>query len=373
MAPGPSSRSPAGPWRAGRRRYGTLVLVDGHRGLRRRSAGGRLLGRRLLRRGRTARRTATGDGLRIHHLPLAGHAPGGGTPPRVALCVRADEDPGRAHGAHLRDAARPGGPDRTGRSRGASQGTASLLRATDTEHCTRENTMRRIAAVAAVTLTILGLPARAVTQEERVRPVAAGGISAPGWQGSVDARAASQGQTIKDTKLANEGNALHVTTGPAANYWNPANTARGDYTVKATFTEPKYMNLNDHPHPYGVFIGGNDLGTDHQSLLYCAAYGNGSFIVRGFAPAPFALNGRHGESNTAVHRAAAPGQPVTQDIALSVKGDKVACLINGAVVATYTRADVVAPGKLKSTDGIYGIRFAHNTEGVVTGLTVTRP
>jgi hypothetical protein len=238
---------------------------------------------------------------------------------------------------------------------------------------TQENTMRRISAVAVLTLTILGLPALASTQEEPARAVGGGGISAPGWQGAVDARAASQGQTIKDTKLAKQGDALHVSTGPAANYWNPANTAQGDYTVKATFTEPKYMNLNDHPHPYGVFIGGNDLGTDHQSLLYCAAYGNGTFIVRGFAPAPFSLNGRHGEANAAVHRAAAPAQPVTQDIALSVKADKVACLINGTVVATYARADVVAPGKLKSTDGIYGIRFAHNTEGVVTGLTVTRP
>ena len=233
--------------------------------------------------------------------------------------------------------------------------------------------MRRISAVAVLTLTILAFPASASSQDEPARAVAGGGISAPGWQGTVDARAAGQGQSVKDTKLAKEGDALHVTTGPAANYWNPANTARGDYTVKATFTEPKYMNLNDHPHPYGVFIGGNDLGTDHQSLLYCAAYGNGSFIVRGFAPAPFAMNGRHGESNDAVHQAAAPGQPVTQDIALSVKGDKVACLINGTVVATYAKADVVAPGKLKSTDGIYGIRFAHNTEGVVTGLTVTRP
>jgi hypothetical protein len=35
-----------------------------------------------------------------------------------------------------------------------------------------------------------------------------------------------------------------VTTGPAVAYWNPANKAAGDYTVKATFTEPKYMNLN---------------------------------------------------------------------------------------------------------------------------------
>jgi len=233
--------------------------------------------------------------------------------------------------------------------------------------------MRRISAVTVLTLTILGLPALAVTQEEPVHAVSGGGISAPGWQGAVDARDAARGRTVRDAKLAKEGDGLHVTTGPAAIYWNPANTAQGDYTVKATFTEPKYMNLNDHPHPYGIFIGGNDLGTDHQSLLYCEAYGNGTFIVRGFGPAPFRMNGREGESNAAVRRAAAPGQPVTQDIALSVKGDKVACLINGTVVATYARADVVAAGKLKSTDGIYGIRFAHNTEGLVTGLTVTRP
>ena len=52
------------------------------------------------------------------------------------------------------------------------------------------------------------------------------------------------------------------------------------------------MGLNDHPHPYGVFIGGNDLGTDNQRYLYCAAYGNGNFIVRGFGPAAFQMNGR---------------------------------------------------------------------------------
>jgi hypothetical protein len=43
------------------------------------------------------------------------------------------------------------------------------------------------------------------------------------------------------------------------------------------------------------------------------------------------------------------------------------------VVATYNKSDIVAPGKLKSTDGVYGIRFAHNTEGLVSGLTVTKP
>jgi len=208
---------------------------------------------------------------------------------------------------------------------------------------------------------------------EETRAVAGGGISAAGWTGQIDASEASRGQMITNAKFASEGGGLHVTTGPAVAYWNPANTATGDYTVKATFTEPKYMNVNDHPHPYGIFIGGNDMGTANQSYLYCAAYGNGNFIVRGFGPAAFQLNGRRGEANAAVHKAAGPGSPVTQDIAVSVKGDNVTCSINGAVVGTYKKSDVVAAGKLKSTDGVYGVRFAHNTDGVVTGLTVTKP
>jgi hypothetical protein len=41
-------------------------------------------------------------------------------------------------------------------------------------------------------------------------------------------------------------------------------------------------------------------------------------------------------------------------------------------VASYDKAQVVAPGKLKSTDGVYGIRFAHNTEAAVTGFGVSK-
>ena len=205
------------------------------------------------------------------------------------------------------------------------------------------------------------------------RVVAGGGISAAGWSGQIDAAEAKRGQALSNAKLVSSGNTLLVTTGPAVAYWNPSKRASGDYTVKATFTEPKYMNVNDHPHPYGIFIGGNDMGTDQQSYLYCAAYGNGNFIVRGFGPESFQLNGRRGEANAAVHKAAGTNQPVTQDIAVSVRGDKVNCAINGTVVATYNKSDVVGPGKLKSTDGVYGIRFAHNTDGQVSGLTVTKP
>jgi hypothetical protein len=209
-------------------------------------------------------------------------------------------------------------------------------------------------------------------QNETSRGVAGGGISVPGWTGIIDAKEKTAGMTLESAKLAKEGDGLKVTTGPAVTYWNPANKATGDYTVKATFKEPKYMSLNDHPHPYGIMIAGNDLGTDQQSYLYCAAYGTGKFIVRGFGPAPFQLNGR-GAEDPAVNKAAGAGEPVTQEIALSVKGNKVECAINNKVVASYDKTALVVPGRLKSTDGVYGIRFAHNTEAIVTGLTVTKP
>lgn len=205
---------------------------------------------------------------------------------------------------------------------------------------------------------------------EATREVAAGGIAATGWTGRIDPKEAAEGQKLENAKLEQRGDTLFVTTGPAVVYWNPANTASGNYTVSATFDEPQYMNVNDHPHPYGVFIAGNDMGTDQQSYLYCSAYGNGKFIVRGFGPEPFQMNGR-GEENAAVNKAAGKNQPVKQQIALSVKGDKVECAINGKTVATYDKSALVTAGKLKSTDGVYGVRFAHNTDGRVTALAKT--
>src|SRR6201988_6102 len=234
--------------------------------------------------------------------------------------------------------------------------------------------MRCSFALALTLLAVLSVPVSNFSQGgqmETSRGVAGGGISVSGWTGKIDAKEEAAGLTLNSAKLAKDGDALHVVTGPAVTYWNPANKATGDYIVKATFKEPKYMNLNSHPHPYGIVIAGNDLGTDKQSYLYCAAYGNGKFIVRGFGPEAFQMNGR-GAEDPAVNKAAGVGEPVRQEIALSGKGGKGECSINNKVVASYDKSALVSDGKLKSTDGIYGLRFAHNTEALVTGLKVTK-
>jgi len=226
-----------------------------------------------------------------------------------------------------------------------------------------------LAATSATTVAIVAsVFLSAQMDPDRVIP--GGGIAVQGWMGKIDASSVRQGRTLNDAKFAQEGNALHVTTGPAATYWNPANTASGDYTVKATFLEPKFMALNSHPHSYGIFIGGNGLGTDQMSLVYCVAYGDGNVLIRGFAPGVFTL--LNTSPHSAVHKAPSVGQPVTQEIAWRVKGGRAECSINGTVVAGYDTAQLVGTGKLRSTDGVYGIRFTHNVEAVITGFGMTK-
>lgn len=221
-----------------------------------------------------------------------------------------------------------------------------------------------------LTITLAALAPMTLSAQDADRKVAGGGITVPGWTGRIDARAAASGQSINDAKFERAANGFHIVTGPAATYWNPANRATGAYTVSATFREPAYMALNNHPHPYGIVVAGSALDTAEPRYLYCAAYGDGRFIMRGFGPQPFQLNGR-GEAHAAISKAAGKGQPVTQRIAVTVRADRVDCAVNGQVVGSYPKSQVVAEGRLSTTDGLYGIRIGHNAEAMVTGLTVT--
>jgi hypothetical protein len=130
------------------------------------------------------------------------------------------------------------------------------------------------------------------------------------------------------------------------------------------------MDLNSHPHSYGIFVGGNAMGTDQMTLLYCVTYGDGQVMVRGFGPSVFTL--LREQPNAAVHKAAAVGRPVTQDIVWRVKGGRAECSVNGTIVASYDKPQIVGSGKLQSADGVFGIRFTHNVEAVISGFAMTK-
>jgi opacity protein-like surface antigen len=218
------------------------------------------------------------------------------------------------------------------------------------------------AAIAAALLTA------AVHAQDADRSVAGGGIKAPGWQGKIDPGAAKQGKTVNDSKFVQEGGALRLTIGPAAIYWNPTHTAKGDFTAKATFTESKVTA--NHPHPYGVFIGGSNLDSDQQTFMYCVAYGDGSFLVRQFNGTNVTTVAKR-QPHDAVHKAGGDGS-VTNEVGWRVKGGRAECLINGTAVAGFDASEIVGPGKLGSTDGIVGLRVSHNLDVVVSNFGVTK-
>jgi hypothetical protein len=202
--------------------------------------------------------------------------------------------------------------------------------------------------------------------QDASRAVSGGGIAVAGWAGAVDAQEAKAGQTLANAKLAAEGAGFRVTTGPASTYWATKTKLTGDYTVKATFTEPKFQNLNDHPHPYGIVVAAAGAESGVTQALYCVAYGTGTFVMRGFGPAPFRVGAPRPTANAAINKATGNGQPVTQEIAITVAGDKVSCTINGTEVGSWPKSEVVGAGKLTTTDGYAGVRAGHNTEVVVT-------
>ena len=214
----------------------------------------------------------------------------------------------------------------------------------------------------------IALAGAAASAQDADRSVAGGGIKASGWQGKVDPGAAKQGKTINDSKFVQEGKNLRLSIGPAAIYWNPTNTVKGDYTAKATFTEPK-MSAS-HPHPYGVFIGGSNLDSDQQSLMYCVAYGDGTFLVRQFNGTTVNTVAKR-QPHEAVKKASDSGS-VSNEVGWRVKGGRAECLINGTAVAGFDSAEVVGSGKLASTDGIVGLRVSHNLDVVVSDFSVTK-
>lgn len=217
--------------------------------------------------------------------------------------------------------------------------------------------MRMLTGVFVAALA-LAVPAAAQDADRKVK---GGGITAEGWKGSVDAGAAKKGQTINDSKFEEKDGAFHIFAGSPSTYWNPANVAKGDYSVSATFTEPK--TSAGHPHPYGLFIGGSELGTDKPTYTYCVAYANGDALVRGFSNGQV-VNYFKRQPHAAVAKAE-PGSPVTQTITWAVKGDRAECSINGKPVASFTKSELVGEGKMASTDGVYGIRAAHNVDVIV--------
>jgi hypothetical protein len=182
-----------------------------------------------------------------------------------------------------------------------------------------------------------------------------------GWRVRVDrSTSASDPDAAGTVKFVTSGSGFHATNPQAAVFWNPANTATGNYSLKGTFT---LMKPSGHTNYYGLVFGGSDLEAAGQSYLYFLVAQDGTWLVKQ----------RQGEgtkdvapkaTNDTVKKPDASGKS-TNALEVRVMGDKIDYLVNGTTVHTTPKTGL-------KTDGIYGIRINHQLEVQVDGLAMSK-
>lgn len=207
--------------------------------------------------------------------------------------------------------------------------------------------MKRYAHVAALTLIALA-------------PLAA---QAPqGWKMRVDrSTSASDPDAAGDIKFVTSGSGFHAINPQAAVYWNPSNTASGNYTLKGTFILQK---PSGHTNYYGLIFGGSGLEGGQQKYTYFVVAQNGTWLIKkrdGDATSVVANK----TPNEAVTKPGADGKS-TNSLEVRVGGDKVDFVVNGTVVHSEPKSTI------GNTDGIYGIRINHLLDVQIDGLSVSK-
>lgn len=219
------------------------------------------------------------------------------------------------------------------------------------------------AAVAGLCLTAGALGAQAKDPD---KTVAGGGVQLAGWTGRIDPQAAKAGKNISEAKFVGMGPGFHVTSGPAAIYWNPANTAKGNYTVTSTFTQTKAAA---HPEGYGIVIAGQNLTAANQSYLYFVVRQDGKYLINHRANDSTVHKIIDWTANPAVKAIDASGKS-TNTLSVVVGADKLSFLVNGVEVNSLPRSQIDSGGPHSGTSGIVGLRVNHNLDLHVDGFSV---
>ncbi len=187
----------------------------------------------------------------------------------------------------------------------------------------------------------------------------------PGWTGRIDPQSAKGGRKITEDKVVAMGSGFHVTSGPAAIYWNPANTASGNYSVTGSFTQTK---APAHAEAYGLFIGGKNLDAANQSYAYFVVRGDGKYLINHRANDSTVHKLVDWTANDAVKAADANGK-ATNNLKIVVGPDKISFQANGVEVSSMPRAQLDGMGQ--GTSGIAGVRVNHNLDVHIDGFAVT--
>jgi hypothetical protein len=209
------------------------------------------------------------------------------------------------------------------------------------------------------TLSLLALAAAPLAAQGTDDPTnkVAGGALPAGWMGRTD-RATDK---LTDAKFVAMGSGYHVTSGPAAIYWNPKTVTSGPFVASTTITQTK---APAHAEAFGIFFMGKDLDAPTQNYAYFLVRGDGKYMVNHRAGADVHKIIPWTES-AAVNKQDASGKATNKLTVDASKADSVRLLVNDKQVAALPMSE------LRSTNGLVGLRVNHNLDVHIGGLTVT--
>ncbi|HKP14956.1 MAG TPA: hypothetical protein VJT85_02795 [Gemmatimonadaceae bacterium] len=209
------------------------------------------------------------------------------------------------------------------------------------------------------TLSLLALAAAPLAAQGTDDPThkVAGGALPAGWMGRTDRPT----DKLTDAKFVAMGSGYHVTSGPAAIYWNPKTVTNGPFVASTTITQTKAPT---HPEAYGIFFMGKDLDAPGQNYAYFIVRGDGKYLVNHRAGAEIHKIIPWTE-NAAVNKQDASGKVTNKLTVDASKADSVRLLVNDKQVAALPM------NHLGKTDGLVGLRVNHNLDVHIGDLTVT--
>lgn len=185
-----------------------------------------------------------------------------------------------------------------------------------------------------------------------------------GWKERLDrSTSASDPDAAGAVKFVTMGNGFHATNPAAAVYWNPANSATGNYTVKGTF---RLVKPSNHTNYYGIVFAGSGLEGPNQSYIYFTVAQDGTWLLKrrdGDTNAP-TIAGKM--ASAAVKKPGADGTSVN-DLEVRVQATKIDYVVNGTVVHSTPKTGMTA-----KTDGIAGIRINHMLEVHIDNFAVVK-
>jgi len=177
-----------------------------------------------------------------------------------------------------------------------------------------------------------------------------------GWMMRLDRPTASKATL----RFVDMGPGMHVTSGPAAIYWNDKNTASGEFTAEVSLTQ---MKKPTHPEAYGIIWGGKNLDAPNQEYFYLIVRGDGKYMVKHRAGTETHEIAPWTEHAALIKEDAAGKSKNTLKVEASATGTKL--YANGQLIKEV-------PASAGSADGIVGLRVNHNLDVHLDVLKVAK-